>query len=135
MIAANIRTGKERRSRLTPLAFIAMILLNLFRLLKVINVAKSTAAGEIRDTITGMEKRKYVAICMTDAELLRNILIFSKKSMMRYSEIKETQVITKNLVNSLNIYLSSSRKVHLRPSTFCATGKLLSCASTISHYK
>jgi len=65
------------------LAFMAIISLYLDKLLKVINVANNTAAGNISEMISGIENRKYAAIEETEALLLRNILIFSKKSTIR----------------------------------------------------
>jgi hypothetical protein len=58
--------------------------------------------------IMGREQTKYDAIWRTVAWLLKNIRIFSKKSMIRYKATKEMQVIRKKRKNSFKIYLSSS---------------------------
>ena len=58
--------------------------------------------------IIGIEKIKYDVIWEIDALLLRNILIFSKKSTIKKSAMKDKNVMIKNLKNSLRIYLSKS---------------------------
>ena len=58
MIAATAKTGRAMRRKLMPLAFMAVISLNLDKKLYVSNVDRRIAAGSIIEIIIGIEYKK-----------------------------------------------------------------------------
>jgi hypothetical protein len=62
-----------------------------------------TDAGIVWETIIGIMKKKYEMIWYSKALLLRNILIRSKNSTIRKSDVNIARMKTNNLTNSLVI--------------------------------
>jgi hypothetical protein len=62
-----------------------------------------TDAGIVWETIIGIMKKKYEMIWYSKALLLRNILIRSKNSTIRKSNVNIARMKTNNLTNSLVI--------------------------------
>jgi hypothetical protein len=65
--------------------------------------ASKTDAGIVWETIIGIMKKKYEMIWYSKALLLRNILIRSKNSTIRKSDVNIARMKTNNLTNSLVI--------------------------------
>jgi hypothetical protein len=65
--------------------------------------ASKTDAGIVWETIIGIMKKKYEMIWYSKALLLRNILIRSKNSTIRKSNVNIARMKTNNLTNSLVI--------------------------------
>jgi hypothetical protein len=98
-----IKIGIDERYRLIPLARMATISLFFEREPNVNKVAKRTAAGNIKDNIQGIRKRKELTICSKEALFLISMPSFSKKSIIRKSERNVRMIRRKNLRNSLEI--------------------------------
>ena len=100
MAAADRRTGRETLERLIPFAFMAVISLWRAREPNRMSVASRTAAGSIWERIIGMRNRKWAAICAAVALLLKNIRVFSKKSMIKNSATKDAVMNSRYRRNS-----------------------------------
>jgi len=94
------KAGSEILYRLIPFDFMAVISLYLEKEPYVINVAKSTADGKVKEILIGIEKKEYEIICSMVALLLKNMRALLKKSIMRYRSIKVMVIIANNLLNS-----------------------------------
>jgi hypothetical protein len=90
-----------------PFAFMASTSEFLARVLKVKRAASSAVAGRVCEIIVGIMKRKYDRICVREALLLKNILMRSKNSTIRKSDVNNARTRTNNLVNSLVTYRSN----------------------------
>jgi hypothetical protein len=73
----------------------------LARVLKVKRAASSTVAGMVCEIIEGIMKKKYERICVKEALLLRNILMRSKNSTIRNSDVNSDRTRANSLINSL----------------------------------
>lgn len=77
------KAGSEILYRLIPFDFMAVISLDLEKEPYVINVAKSTADGKVKEILIGIEKKEYKIICSMVALLLKNMRALLKKSIIR----------------------------------------------------